>query len=64
MSDSNVTELVRKLKLYQTKAHCYLVGRTEDKKHFRICKFGRLEVIGSIITLKAKPHFRSAEYSS
>ena len=36
--------LLRKLRLYQTKAKFYLVGSTGDKQHFRICKFSRLEV--------------------
>ena len=39
--------LVRKLILYQTKANCYLVGRTDDKQHFRVCKFARLKVSNS-----------------
>lgn len=36
--------LLRKLKLYQTKARFYLVGCTEDKENYRIAKFSRLEV--------------------
>lgn len=44
MADAVPPQLVRKLKLYQTKAQCYLVGRTQDKRSFRICKFSRLEV--------------------
>ena len=42
--DSTSHRLLRKLKLYQTKARFYLVGRTEDKQHFRVSNFSRLEV--------------------
>lgn len=41
--------VVRNLKLYQTKANYYLVGRTKDKKSFRLCKFSRQEVYKSLV---------------
>jgi len=44
MDEVSPHKLLRKLKLYQTKAKFYLVGSTGDKQHFRICKFSRLEV--------------------